>query len=254
MRSLINLVENLSEDAWHGSPHIFNKFSTSQIGKGEGNQVFGWGLYFAGAREVAQFYRDVLTSRHLNASRKGDTCHAQDAYEVNGRVISIGDPDYAAAKTAEWAQRYGVDDERLREQVFLTGNDWRTGIFEKIAEFMKYPVKRVSPDNGSLYHVQIPDEGSYLLWDEPYPKQPQMVKNALETLMNPSELTSQITGQVIYLLLAHDLGGKEKASRALFHAGISGNKYLDSDSRDIGSGSYNYVIFDDSLVDIKARS
>lgn len=47
--------------AWHGTPHTFDKFSTSAIGTGEGAQAYGWGLYFAGAKDVAEWYRDKLS-------------------------------------------------------------------------------------------------------------------------------------------------------------------------------------------------
>ena len=43
--------------AWHSSPYYFERFTTDAIGTGEGSQVFGWGLYFASKREVAEWYR-----------------------------------------------------------------------------------------------------------------------------------------------------------------------------------------------------
>ena len=48
--------------AYHGSPHDFDKFSTSAIGTGEGAQVYGRGLYFAQKKGVAQSYRDSLSN------------------------------------------------------------------------------------------------------------------------------------------------------------------------------------------------
>ena len=49
--------------AYHGSPHDFDKFSTEQIGTGEGAQAYGHGLYFAETEDVAKEYRDQLTPR-----------------------------------------------------------------------------------------------------------------------------------------------------------------------------------------------
>lgn len=46
--------------AFHGSPHAFEKFTTKEMGAGEGAQTYGWGMYFAGKREVGQFYRDMF--------------------------------------------------------------------------------------------------------------------------------------------------------------------------------------------------
>ncbi len=49
--------------AWHGTPHTVDRFSTSKIGTGEGAQVYGWGLYFASLRQIAEHYRKALSSR-----------------------------------------------------------------------------------------------------------------------------------------------------------------------------------------------
>lgn len=50
--------------AWHGSPHDFDEFDLGAIGSGEGNQVHGWGLYFAKDRKVSDLYRRELSLIH----------------------------------------------------------------------------------------------------------------------------------------------------------------------------------------------
>lgn len=50
--------------AWHGSPHDFDKFDLGAIGSGEGNQVHGWGLYFAKDKKVSDLYRRELSLIH----------------------------------------------------------------------------------------------------------------------------------------------------------------------------------------------
>ena len=50
-------------EAWHGSPHKFDRFSMDQIGTGEGAQAYGHGLYFADSEDVARQYRDQLRHR-----------------------------------------------------------------------------------------------------------------------------------------------------------------------------------------------
>lgn len=42
--------------ALHASPHSFRKFSTDFMGKGEGAQAYGWGLYFAENPKVNRSY------------------------------------------------------------------------------------------------------------------------------------------------------------------------------------------------------
>ena len=45
-----------SISALHASPYSFRKFSTDFMGKGEGAQAYGWGLYFAESPEVNRDY------------------------------------------------------------------------------------------------------------------------------------------------------------------------------------------------------
>jgi hypothetical protein len=63
-REFMELKQGMSEPlfqaAYHGSPHKFDKFSTEHIGSGEGNQGFGWGLYFTSSKDVAEYYRTGL--------------------------------------------------------------------------------------------------------------------------------------------------------------------------------------------------
>lgn len=51
----------LHQAAFHGSPYRFDKFSLDHMGKGEGAQAYGWGLYFAGNRSIAEWYKDGLS-------------------------------------------------------------------------------------------------------------------------------------------------------------------------------------------------
>ena len=49
---------SFSIGAWHGTPHKVDKFRTENIGTGEGAQAYGYGLYFADSRGVAESYMD----------------------------------------------------------------------------------------------------------------------------------------------------------------------------------------------------
>ena len=52
------------QSAWHGSPHDFDTFDLGAIGTGEGNQVHGWGLYFAKDKKVSDLYRREVSLIH----------------------------------------------------------------------------------------------------------------------------------------------------------------------------------------------
>lgn len=51
-------------DAWHGSPHTFDKFKLDAIGTGEGAQAYGHGLYFTDTKEIAESYRKMGSWRN----------------------------------------------------------------------------------------------------------------------------------------------------------------------------------------------
>lgn len=46
---------------YHGSPYNFLKFSNSNIGTGEGNNSFGYGIYFTGIKLIAEYYAKTLS-------------------------------------------------------------------------------------------------------------------------------------------------------------------------------------------------
>lgn len=53
--------DGVAETAYHGSPSDHDRFSLDYIGSGEGAQAYGWGLYFASQRRIAEYYRSKLT-------------------------------------------------------------------------------------------------------------------------------------------------------------------------------------------------
>ncbi len=48
--------------AYHGGPHHFDRFDISRIGTGEGAQAYGYGLYFAENKSIADWYRKTLST------------------------------------------------------------------------------------------------------------------------------------------------------------------------------------------------
>lgn len=50
----------LGQKAWHGTPYDFERFDIGKIGDGVGDQVHGWGLYFAKDRKISEAYKEVL--------------------------------------------------------------------------------------------------------------------------------------------------------------------------------------------------
>lgn len=46
--------------AYHGTPHLFDRFDMSKIGTGEGAQAYGHGLYLAQDPSIAESYRKKI--------------------------------------------------------------------------------------------------------------------------------------------------------------------------------------------------
>jgi hypothetical protein len=74
---------------YHGSPHKFNKFSTDNIGSGEGNQSFGWGLYFTDNKGIGEHYADIGNTNN-RARIKNDLISGEfrDSLYVNKDAMS----------------------------------------------------------------------------------------------------------------------------------------------------------------------
>ena len=56
--------------AFHGSGADFDRFSLSKIGTGEGNQAFGYGLYFTESEDIAKFYKDAMREKSTTGITK----------------------------------------------------------------------------------------------------------------------------------------------------------------------------------------
>jgi hypothetical protein len=82
-------------EAFHGSPHKFDKFSMENIGTGEGAQAYGHGLYFADSEDVARGYRDDLNSLYSKP-------HTLDGEEIPEWVVAEVDAGRAGKLRADF--------------------------------------------------------------------------------------------------------------------------------------------------------
>jgi hypothetical protein len=207
--------------AYHGSPHDFDQFDMSKIGTGEGAQAYGHGLYFAENEGVAKSYRDALSNR----TAVGPEFHA------NSALAQYGDRDRAA--------------QALLDRVDLTDHPAAKQSYQDAADLIK---NGWTPNVGHMYQVSInADPERFLDWDAPLSEQSPHVQNVLGKIGYFGEGRLSSEG---YRKLGSDYGGPDMAASMLSNAGIPGIKYLDAGSRAAGSGSRNYVVFDDKTVDI----
>lgn len=273
--------------AWHGSPHKFDKFDISKIGTGEGNQVYGHGLYFAGAESVANYYKNALAPR------------------MRGQFRTEFSDDASIDEVIQMEQDGKLSPQLGKLVKALNANDWLgfnypaqaiDNVFYKnfIQKFDPSPELIEAAKVGAKYRVDLkPEQDEYLLWDKPLSEQSEKVRKALAPASDVqkeynfidkqldrlgdkgerngpkwNELVDQAIklrkkypgltlqdewqGSGIYQKFSQGRkGGQAKASDYFKSLGIRGIKYLDGTSRGKGEGSYNYVLFDDADVSIE---
>jgi hypothetical protein len=108
-------------EAWHGSPHKFDRFSMDQIGTGEGAQAYGHGLYFADSEDVAKGYREALT---------------QPRIETNGKAVP-------SPYTSDILETFS---DEVAEETVIQAESW-ADLFELQAEAVGKPINREVLDN-----------------------------------------------------------------------------------------------------------
>ena len=244
-------------EAWHGSPHKFDKFSMDQIGTGEGAQAYGHGLYFADSEDVARQYRDQL--RHRGGEDFEDVAKRNG---VDPSAFNGYGPHSAEARINE-----GASLKTIVTEAKMANRALRDTPDEQVAQTIQ---EYLDGKSGALYRTEIDVTPESLLdWDKPLSADtPQQMKDAINTLVkNNPDLKDDLyqayredqPGSIYYSLLSdHAKTGdivknQQFATQQLNDAGIKGIKYLDGDSRAVGDGTSNYVIFDDSLINIAER-
>lgn len=120
---------------------------------------------------------------------------------------------------------------------------------------------------GHVYEVNIhANPEDFLDWDKPLSQQSEKVRQAwLRTKEKLPPNATDDLGANFSLLYGNEirpqeflntvasLGDPNLGEKALKQAGIPGIKYLDQGSRTTGKDTYNYVVFDDKLIEIVKR-
>lgn len=247
---------------FHGTPHRDIEkegFKLQKIGTGEGAQAYGYGMYFASQKEIAEKYRKDLAGDSL--SKPDGTLWSPDSLKhLNIRVMAR-------------RNRSDLDATIKRGEELLSGHSEHDGGINELRSDLKTlralrDAGGVKESQGQLYHAEIPEDSDLLDYDKPLSEQPEKVKAALRKAM--PDIPENMTGQDIYATLRYGkpkgfgqdgkalFDGKmaldsptdsaKKASEYLESIGIPGLRYLDGSSRNKGEGSANYVIWDENLL------
>jgi hypothetical protein len=235
-------------DAYHGSPHEFEQFSMDRIGTGEGAQVYGHGLYFAGNPEVARSYEKDLGRTvnfdgfPLNVGNRPNSGIATTGNENVDDLIGAfgGDVNAAIADETRFLQTLDPNSESYKS----TKRDLDVLIDIK---------DRITVENksGSFYNVNLNVEPEDLLdYNASLAEQSPKVRKQIESMLrmrepdgifiNPDGTIEQdVSGRMIYDYLA------EIERDKIYSAVDSMNKRLSELSDEIDSISVGYDQFTD---------
>ena len=193
--------------ALHASPHSFRKFSTDFMGKGEGAQAYGWGLYFATNPKVNRHYLDQfktvlspptlrfrdMDSRDMNTWAKVFTDYfladnsEWDPEIVRKEIASYFKPShihhFANQENLKRVSQNIVNNTNLvfpeessRSDSVKIGLEFNQWLLDHLDEIEIRP----GMSSSSNYKVELNVDDSVLLdWDRPFSEQSETVKEAL---------------------------------------------------------------------------
>jgi hypothetical protein len=237
--------------AFHGSPHDFDKFSMDALRTGEGSNAFGRGLYFAENEGVAKYYRDLLgkpSPRRLLPDNK-----LPDYFKPGNIVPSYGGGYDRVLEfhpsTAErgWHVVVQAVKKNAAGEWVPDPNDMRVRSHFTHPDMQKAAEVLGELDTGRMYEVNIRARPEDLLdYDAPLSQQAPGVRSRLSPLeadpkWSGGRLFGDDTGADVLDLLGED---------RLKELGIPGHRYFDAGSRGAKEGTRNYVMWDESLIDI----
>jgi len=239
-------------EAWHGSPHTINRFSTSRIGTGQRSQSYGYGLYFTDSREVGEHYKKILADSSDRLSMPlqdaarliADRTNQIAKEKGSSRFVTPEDIIGKMSRIIDHAIEDGGDS--VKKYLGYNPEDRFAAAIGVLAEGSPKIYEGILDKEGRLYKVKLtPGKDEYLLWDKPLSEQSDKVKDALKKAGVNESIG---TGGSAYWQIVRSAGSDKAASDHLYSLGIRGIKYLDAKSRGKGDGSNNYVIFSDADI------
>lgn len=206
--------------AFHGTPHRgIEKFSLQKIGTGEGAQAFGWGLYFAGNKEVAEHYRRSLAPMAVEGWDSAALSDAQNLVltaisgfgSVAGGFVPGGKEklrQHFRAAVASRERRLGL---KAGEPIPKASDSFEQRLHDELTTYREAAElasaiedSDVTRATGQTYRVDVPENDRLLDHDLPLSKQPERVRQAIEAALPKLEQLARSKGMpekdIAYLL------------------------------------------------------
>ena len=184
-KELANVKEKYEQRAWHGSPYNFNTFDLGAIGKGEGNQAHGWGLYFAKDRNVSEAYKDVLGDKNTSVEVNHTIyrLNEEEDWVGNGNVIEYGS---AMGYVLDSMYEKGSREKAIADLEDALKRNRIRGVYadeaRKAIEILKEGHIKLTK-NDRLYKVEIPENDVLLDEQKTIGEQPQKVQDAIMDML-----------------------------------------------------------------------
>ena len=259
--------------AYHGTAYTFDKFTLDHVGSGEGVQAHGWGLYFSLERQIAEGYRNRVTSYRSVEGEVGRVFSGMDVTTREGMakaLSSAGDKLSPATRElidalqeANWLGHENPMDAVQASLVAQIGKGNQT-------ERVKTAAAAIRSDEGKVYTVEIPDDNVMMREELPLTQQPEIVQRAVRALLTDEDIRNQsgvdyrsnfvedvgpvnyvgkrldeMTGREINAALIEKYGSAKAAAMALKKLGVKGYRYTGAIDGECA------VVFDDAAIEMR---
>lgn len=215
IQKILGIVKNGKHNqiAWHGSPYDFEHFDLGAMGSGEGNQVHGWGLYFAQNREISEAYKDTFGYKGLAVELDGKryTQHEDGTFVANDEAVAEGSSlDYALNQLIDSEGDKDVAVKELREAAKRRANSENEAVKKQNKDFVQAAdlLEKINNVNvtkgGKLYEVNVPENDVLLDEQSPLFKQPLRVLKELSKLNYASAYTAGKLANVYDRAISND--------------------------------------------------
>lgn len=220
-------------ELFHSSPYRFNEFKSSQVGKGVGKQMLGWGFYFLD--------KEAPTKVYATSSFQGRVLP-----KYTGKY-KAGNIDVVSRLRGEFYGDVGLYKAKLeKESGKLFGSKSakeEMNQLNKLSEELDRDSVGRFTYNTTAHKGKSPSEYDYL----------EGGSNLTDAQVHKIGFDTSTTGHQAYESLAKSLGGDKEASMYLLDRGIDGIKYSDGNifaNKDRSKGNNVYVVFDERAISI----
>ncbi len=215
------------------------------MGSGEGNQVHGWGLYFAKNRKISEAYKSVfgykglsidIDGKHYTQNEDGTFVVSDEEveegspldYALNQLIASKGDREAAIKELRDTAnQRKNSENESVKAQ---------NEAFLKAADLLEKAKNVNTITGGKLYEVNIPENSVLLDEQKKFSKMSKGVKGKIQKTIDtlPEAQKEEFLKELIPPTVRSEHEKKLIASASKFRRKLS---FLDS----IAEGNAEYI-------------